>query len=408
MAFIFPRTIRNSSRPLWLCRRCISTSPKFSYPATHGSSAITPARTRFAPSPTGYLHLGSLRTALFNYLLAKRTGGKFLLRIEDTDKKRTVEGAEEGIFDTLRWAGLHWDEGPLVGGEFGPYRQSERTELHKKHVDVLLEQGHAYRCYCTPQRLEALALTRKHSGQSTDYDRHCLNSPPTTSVTEPHVVRLKTPDQYPPYHDLVYGTITTGDRSHDHSIGTFEDPILLKSDGMPTYHLANVVDDHFMNITHVVRATEWMPSTPKHVHLYNCFGWTPPNFVHVGLLQDTQGRKLSKRTGDVFVSEFREKGYLPEALNNFVALMGWSHAGESDVLDMQTLVEQFSIDGLTRGNTKVDFGKLDFLQERYVRNRVMEGSGDKEILDAVEFHVRKEFGEKYSPYSQKLQLFSLD
>lgn len=250
-------------------------------------------------------------------------------------------------------------------------------------------------------------MTRKHSGQSTDYDRRCLNSPPTTSTTEPHVVRLKAPVQYPPYHDSVYGTITPGARSHDHSIGAFEDPILLKSDGMPTYHLANVVDDHLMNITHVVRATEWMPSTPKHVHLYNCFGWTPPKFVHVGLLQDTQGRKLSKRTGDVFVSEFREKGYLPEALNNFVALMGWSHAGESDVLDMRRLVELFSIDGLTSGNTKVEFGKLDFLQKQYARNRVMEGPGGKEILDVVESQARKKFGEMYLPNSQKPQLLPL-
>ncbi|KAL7275026.1 Glutamate--tRNA ligase mitochondrial [Rhizina undulata] len=380
--------------PLWICRRCCSTTT--AHVTKNGAS---PARTRFAPSPTGFLHLGSLRTALFNYLYAKATGGQFLLRIEDTDKKRTVEGAEEGILETLKWAGIEWDEGPLVGGEYGPYRQSERTELHRDHAHKLLKEGHAYRCFCTPERLQVLALTRKRSGMATEYDRHCASishseSEERASKGEKHVIRLKVPDVYPAFDDLVYGTINVGENTRAHSQGSYEDPILLKSDGMPTYHLANVVDDHHMKITHVIRATEWLPSTPKHVHLYNCFKWTPPKFVHVGLLQDANKAKLSKRNGDVFVSEYREKGYLPEALNNFVALLGWSHEGRSDVLTMKDLIKNFEISRLTAGNTVVNFEKLSFLQKQHVEVKFDNGGeGAKEVFNAVTKEVYKVFGD---------------
>lgn len=215
-------------------------------------------------------------------------------------------------------------------------------------------------------------------------------------------MRLKVPDQYPAFHDAVYGQISFTENTRSHSLGSFEDPILLKSDGLPTYHLANIVDDHHMKITHVCRATEWMPSTPKHVHLYNCFGWTPPEFVHVGLLQNKQRGKLSKRNGDVFVSEYRERGYLPEALNNFVALLGWSHGNTSDFMSMEEMVERFSVDRLTAGNTIVNFEKLDFLQKHHARARVETG-GEKDMLTAVEKGVTEQYGNKYAitTYSQK-------
>jgi glutamyl-tRNA synthetase len=264
----------------------------------------------------------------------------------------------------------------------------------------LIDQAHAYRCFCSPERLQALAIARKQAGLATDYDRTCAKIPVSESASraaggEAHVVRLKTPGQYPNFKDAVYGEIMFAENARAHSLGAFEDPILLKSDGLPTYHLANVVDDHFMRITHVCRATEWMPSTPKHVYLYNCFGWTPPTFVHVGLLQNIQRTKLSKRNGDVFVEQYREKGYLPEALNNFVALMGWSHEETSDVMSMQEMIGRFSIDRLTSGNTVVTFEKLEFLQKQHVR--ALFGNGgtkDKQIIDAVEKEVSIQFGDK--------------
>jgi glutamyl-tRNA synthetase len=244
-----------------------------------------------------------------------------------------------------------------------------------------------------------LAVARKRANLPTDYDRTCITISPEESAEraahgESHVVRLKAPAQYPGFHDAVYGTITFTENARAHSLGSFEDPILLKSDGLPTYHLANVVDDHHMEITHVCRATEWMPSTPKHVHLYNCFGWTPPQFVHVGLLQNSERGKLSKRNGDVFVSEYREKGYLPEALNNFVALLGWSHEETSDVMTLQEMVDRFDIARLTPGNTIVNFEKLDFLQKHHVRATVESGAGEKEIFEAVVKQVAAQFGDK--------------
>ena len=288
--------------------------------------------------------------------------------------------------------------GPEVGGPHGPYRQSERSDLHRKHAQQLVDAGHAYQCFCSAERLQALAITRKRAGLATDYDRTCAvigkdEAAARAANGESHVVRLKTPEQYPGFHDAVYGDIAFTENVRSHALGAFEDPVLLKSDGMPTYHLANVVDDHHMDITHVCRATEWMPSTPKHVHLYNCFGWTPPEFVHVGLLQNSQRGKLSKRNGDVFVSEYREKGYLAETLNNFVALLGWSHGKTSDVMTLEEMVANFDVSRLTPGNTIVNFEKLDFLQKHHVRAKV-EAGGDKELLAAVEKEVETQFGDK--------------
>ncbi|KAK0615435.1 Glutamate--tRNA ligase [Lasiodiplodia hormozganensis] len=337
-----------------------------------------PARTRFAPSPTGYLHLGSLRTALFNYLLAKRTGGQFLLRIEDTDQKRTVPDAEARLLEDLRWAGLEWDEGPEVGGPYGPYRQSERTALYQEHASKLLETGHAYRCFCTAERLNDLAQQRAQLGLPTDYDRKCAHIPKEeaddrAAKGEAHVVRLLVPDAYPAFFDHVYGMVGKGVKPATKKVDdAYDDPILLKSDGLPTYHLANVVDDHHMKITHVIRGTEWLPSTPRHVAMYQAFGWEPPSFAHVGLLVDKDGNKLSKRNMDIDVAAYRKQGFLPEAVNNFVVLQGWSHRGRKDAMSMQELIDTFTIK-FTRGNTTVSEGKLNFLQHEHALRRLVPG-----------------------------------
>lgn len=395
ISLVFPPRVS-----FYTCRSCIIRLSRDSARRWHSSISAKgfkgrktkvelpdgPARTRFAPSPTGYLHLGSLRTALFNYLLAKRTGGQFLLRIEDTDTKRTVPDAEERLYKDLRWAGLQWDEGPEVGGPYGPYRQSERSELYREHAGKLLENGHAYRCFCSSERLNALAEQRHRLGLATDYDRTCESIPREESETraeagEKFVVRLRVPDQYPSYEDLIYGTFRPllkrrGDNA-------FEDPILLKSDGLPTYHLANVVDDHHMKITHVIRGSEWMPSTPKHIAMYNAFGWTPPQFAHVGLLTDENGNKLSKRNFDTDISAFKEMEIFPETLTNFAALLGWSHTEKSDVMDLQKLIEKFTLK-FTKGNTTVTFGKLYFLQRKHALERAKAGGkGLQEIVQSV-------------------------
>ncbi|KAK7510541.1 glutamyl-tRNA synthetase-like protein [Phyllosticta citriasiana] len=358
-------------------RRACSTPPQRPQkPPRKTEVPDGPARTRFAPSPTGYLHLGSLRTALFNYLIAKRTGGQFLLRIEDTDQKRTVPDAEKRLFDDLRWAGLEWDEGPEVGGPYGPYKQSQRTALYRQHAHKLLDSGYAYRCFCTPQRLSELAEHRAKLGLPTDYDRTCANVPKEesddrASQGEKHVVRLRVPDRYPPFFDLVYGSVGKGLKpATNPKDDAYDDPILLKSDGLPTYHLANVVDDHHMKITHVIRGTEWLPSTPKHLAMYQAFGWQPPNFAHVGLLVDINGNKLSKRNMDIDVSAYRR--YLPEAVNNFVALLGWSHRNRSDVMSMEELIKNFTLK-FTTGSVVVTEAKLSYLQNHHQQKHLVPG-----------------------------------
>lgn len=391
MGFLLGVRRRLLYSPIRLCKRShsgVTTSPSLAAltgSESHAASiASKAARTRFAPSPTGQMHLGSLRTALFNYLYAKKTGGQFLLRIEDTDQKRTVEGAEQGIYDILRWSGLQWDEGPEVGGPYGPYRQSERIELHQKHAHMLVKSSHAYRCFCTPQRLQTLAVQRARMNLPTDYDRTCTRisdaeSDERAARGDVHVIRLKAPDDYPIFTDLLYGDIQYGSNKQAHNTGSYSDPIILKSDGMPTYHLANVVDDHHMKITHVIRANEWMPSTPKHVYLYQAFGWAPPAFIHVGLLQSEQKKKLSKRDGDVDVAVYRDKGYLSEVLNNFVALLGSSHTRNNDVMAMEDLIEEFDLSRLTVGNTIVTFSKLNFLQKSHLRTALNLGSTSSSI-----------------------------
>ncbi|KAE9372324.1 hypothetical protein N431DRAFT_240036 [Stipitochalara longipes BDJ] len=384
MRLLLPVARRARSSP-WICHSCrgIKHATAHSHDAGRYSEASQqlrdggPARTRFAPSPTGYLHLGSLRTALFNYLVAKATGGQFLLRIEDTDQKRTIPDAEDRLYEDLRWAGLDWDEGPSVGGPYGPYKQSERTALYRDHAEQLLDTGSAYRCFCTPERLRTLAEYQSKLGLPADYDRTCAHVPKEESDDraakgEAHVVRLKVPDDKNSlvFRDLVYGlirpknTAKRDQKAQSSTLTLFDDPVLLKSDGFPTYHLANVVDDHLMRITHVIRGSEWISSTPKHVAMYQAFGWKPPAFAHVGLLLDKNRQKLSKRTGSIDISEWRNQGIFPETLTNFVALLGWSHNTRSDIMSMEDLISNASMK-YTTGDTVVGFEKLWFLQKRH-------------------------------------------
>ncbi|KAL8881488.1 MAG: hypothetical protein Q9198_001323 [Flavoplaca austrocitrina] len=365
----------------------------------HQQLPSSPARTRFAPSPTGYLHLGSLRTALFNYLLAKATGGQFLLRIEDTDKKRTVADAEERLYSDLRWAGLEWDEGPDVGGPLGPYKQSERTELYQEHAKKLLKSGHAYRCFCSPEKLKELARRRASLGLPSDYDRTCDGIPrdqseERASAGDPFVIRLRVPSEPPEYIDLVYGLVGKPNqnmKAQNMGETLYEDPVLLKTDGLPTYHLANVVDDRHMDITHVIRAAEWMSSTPKHLTLYNAFGWTAPQFAHVGLLQDSGRQKFSKRKGDLDIRRLDEQGIFPEALLNYVALYGWSHSHKSDVLSLSDLIASFDMK-FTKGNTVVEPHKLVYLQKKYATRYATEGGPQFDALvDGVFEAIEQEF-----------------
>ena len=394
------RKLRQSSAVL--SRRYTSSTADGINPPRRGKLPSLPARTRFAPSPTGSLHLGSVRTALFNYLLARATKGQFLLRIEDTDAKRTIAGAEEQLYDDLRRAGLQWDEGPQVGGQYGPYRQSERLELYKRHIRTLLENGHAYRCFCTSERLDELNRRRHEKGLSLGYDRRCRHSISPTQCEEKahrgdaHVIRFLSPPEWPRYHDLVFG------KSQGHGAEktkrllmdepVYEDAILMKSDGFPTYHFANVCDDHEMHITHVVRGTEWMTSTPLHMALYYCFSWTPPAYAHVPLLVDTHRQKLSKRNFNSDISTFRDTGIFPEALMNFAALLGWSHTQKRDVMTMAQLEDLFDLK-ITKGNTIVNVEKLQFLQEQHAKRRIEAGGeGLEQMIRDVTIAVLDRYG----------------
>ncbi|SCU90532.1 LANO_0D09098g1_1 [Lachancea nothofagi CBS 11611] len=343
-----------------------------------------PARTRFAPSPTGKLHLGSLRTALYNFLLAKSTGGQFLLRLEDTDQKRLVPGAEKNIYDSLSWCGISYDEGPGVNeAEHGPFRQSDRTAIYQKYIARLLSSGHAYRCFCSKERLDGLRESAQNLMPPTtvSYDRNCAHIS-ENDIQErlkrgtPYTIRLKSPETYPGFTDLLHGSLNM--QPQVNAIDKrFDDPILVKSDSLPTYHFANVVDDHLMEITHVVRGEEWLPSTPKHIALYEAFGWAPPEFIHIPLLTSTSDKKLSKRKGDADVMTLREKGVLPEALINFSALFGWSPPREEaaknhECFRMQDLIRLFNLNNLTKGNAKVDEKKLWFFNKQYLSQRLQD------------------------------------
>lgn len=341
-----------------------------------------PVRTRFAPSPTGFLHLGSLRTALYNYLLAKSTKGQFLLRLEDTDQNRLVKGAEENIYETLKWLNVEIDEGPIHPGPYSPYRQSERSEIYKKYSEELLRKGLAYRCFCSKERLDGLRDSARLLKPPTtvSYDRHCHDNISSEESEkralngEQFTVRFKSPEKYPEFEDLLHGKINLQPQINPVD-RRFEDPVLMKSDGLPTYHFANVIDDHLMKITHVIRGEEWVASTPKHIALYNAFGWDKPNFIHIPLLTTVEGKKLSKRSGDIDIMSLKKKGYLGEALINFSVLFGWNPKRElgektSEIYPLDELNKSWTLSGLTKGNAKVDWKKLDYFNKHYLTEKL--------------------------------------
>ncbi len=324
-------------------------------------------RVRFAPSPTGYLHVGGLRTALFNYLFAKANGGKIILRFEDTDQARKVEGAEENLLSSMEWAGLNFDEGPTQGGDYGPYVQSERLDLYKTHVEKLVEDGNAYPCFCSSEELDAMREDQIKRKQPTRYDGRCRRlkseeSDARLSAGEPHVIRMKIIHSKGDYKvsDMVRGTVIFKPNQID-------DQVILKTDGFPTYHLASVVDDHLMKITHVIRGEEWLPSTPKHIQLYEYFGWDIPQFSHLPLLLNADRSKLSKRQGDVATEDYRKKGFLPDALINFVALLGWNPGDEREMFSMEELISEFSVERIGKAGSVFDQQKLLWMNQKYIQ-----------------------------------------
>ncbi len=331
-------------------------------------------RTRFAPSPTGYLHVGGLRTALYNYLFAKKNNGKFILRIEDTDRARYVEGAVENLITTMHWAGLDFDEGPGKDGSFGPYLQSERLDIYKEHADKLINDKKAYYCFCSPERLKELRDKQQKEGLQPKYDKHCLNLSEDEinkklSSGENYVVRLNVqPNVNIVIDDVIRGRV-------EFSSDVVDDQVLIKSDGFPTYHLANVVDDHLMKITHVIRGEEWLSSTPKHILLYDFFGWEKPVFAHLPLLLNPDRSKLSKRQGDVAVEDYKEKGYLKEALINFVGLLGWTAGDDKEFYYLNELIENFSLERVNKAGAVFNIEKLNWLNAEHLRKK-----DNKEIL----------------------------
>lgn len=339
-----------------------------------------PARTRFAPSPTGRTHLGSARTALYDFLLARQTGGQFILRIEDTDRKRYVPGAEEELMASLRWLGLEWDEGPDIGGPHAPYRQSERKEIYQHYARQLVEMGHAYYCFCSPERLAQVRQQQQKLKQASLYDGTCRKLDPDEAARrvargEPHVIRFKTPKEGSiTVIDRLRGKITVENRLID-------DYILIKSDGLAVYHLAAMVDDHLMGITHVIRGSEWLPTFPLHVHIYRAFGWEEPEWVHLSVFLKPSGKgKMSKRESaqlmqdgySIFITDLQKLGYLPEAVVNWIALMGWSYDDHTEFFTLQDLIEKFSLDKLNPSPAAINFTKFDHFNGLHIRRLTVE------------------------------------
>ncbi len=323
-------------------------------------------RTRFAPSPTGYMHIGNLRTALFAYLIAKKNGGDFILRIEDTDQERYVEGAVDVIYDTLREVGLNWDEGPDIGGPVGPYIQSERMGMFKDYALELVKKGEAYYCFCDKERLEEVRAIQEASGMMPMYDRHCRDLPQEEidrKLAEgvPYVIRQKVPTEGEvTFHDELYGDIVT-------PCEVLDDQILIKTDGMPTYNFANVVDDHLMGITHVVRGNEYLSSAPKYALLYKAFGWEEPTYIHVEHIMKDKQHKLSKRDGDASYQDLMQKGYLKEAVINYIALLGWAPKGEEEIFTLDELIQEFDVSGISKSPAIFDPAKLKAINAKYIK-----------------------------------------
>jgi len=365
-------------------------------------------RVRYAPSPTGYPHVGNIRTALFNWLFARHSGGSFIVRIEDTDVNRRVEGATEAILDGLKWLGIDWDEGPEVGGKYGPYFQSQRLEHYQEIAQLLVKGGHAYPCYCSEDRLARMRTEmaqRKDSMRS--YDRHCRNL--SLAERAKHeaqgivpVIRFKTPlEGETRFNDLIKGEVV-----FDNS--TLDDFVLLKSDGYPTYHLANVTDDHLMKITHVLRADEWLSSTPRHVLLYDALGWQHPLFAHLPMILGTDRSKLSKRHGATAITEYREQGYLPQAMMNFLALLGWSLDDRTELFTKEELVQNFSIERISKTSAVFNLDKLKWMSGVYIRKLTPEELTDqllpfleRDLPQSVKRPISREYMKQIAPLMQE-------
>jgi len=345
-------------------------------------------RVRYAPSPTGLQHIGGVRTALFNYFFARAKGGKFILRIEDTDRERYSNESLQDLYDTLDWLGISWDEGPVVGGSCAPYVQSERLELYREYAQKLVKMGKAYYCYCTPERLDEVRRKQEEEKSPVQgYDRHCRNLSQQECLEKERqgikpVIRLKVPTEgSTTFHDILMGDITRENKDIS------PDPVLLKSDGYPTYHLANVIDDHLMGITHIMRAQEWIPSGPLHIILYNAFGWEPPQYCHLPMVMgkevdpetgEVHFAKLSKRHGSTSVRDFRAKGYLPEALLNYVSLVGWSYDGQKEFFTREELEKLFNLENINKAPGVFDYQKLDWFNGQYIRQKT-----DGELADLL-------------------------
>ena len=347
-------------------------------------------RLRFAPSPTGYLHIGGLRTALYCYLYANKNGGKYILRIEDTDQSRFVEGAMENLIDSLLWAGVQHDEGVFVEngqivqkGEYGPYIQSERLEIYQKYIKQMIDNGHAYYCFCTKERLDEIRDKQREEGKTPMYDKHCVNLSKEEvaekiAAGEEYVIRLKVPENVDiTFTDLVKGTITINSSEVD-------DQVLIKSDGFPTYHFAVVVDDHLMDISHVVRGEEWLTSTPKQKLIYEYLEWNMPTYIHLPTVLNKDKKKLSKRQGDVATSDFKIKGYLPEALVNYLALVGWSPKDNQEIFTLEELIKEFDFDRVSKTGGIFDVDKLNWVNNHYIKESSPERIANLAIPAIVE------------------------
>ncbi len=351
-------------------------------------------RTRFAPSPTGFMHMGGVRTALYAYLLAKKYGGQFILRIEDTDQGRLVEGATEVIYQTLKECGLNWDEGPDIGGPCGPYIQSERKQLYLPYAQQLVKSGHAYYCFCTKEELDERRAAAEARGETFKYDKHCLHLSQEEVDRRladhvPYVIRMNAPTEgETSYHDLVFGDISMPN-------DTLDDMVLIKADGMPTYNFANVIDDHLMGITHVMRGMEYLSSTPKYNLLYQAFGWEIPQYIHLPTVMRDAQHKLSKRDGDAYYSDFIDKGYLTEALINYLALVGWNPGDDREFFTLDELVDAFDVKGINRAPGIFDVEKLRWFNFEYIRKLPFETYLSKvtpwfdQVLDPARFDYRR-------------------
>ena len=351
-------------------------------------------RTRFAPSPTGYMHLGNLRTALYTYLFARRNGGKFILRIEDTDQEREVPGAVELIYKSLATAGLTHDEGPDVGGPCGPYVQSERRDLYLPYAKQLVESGHAYYCFCTKERLDEARAEAERRGETFKYDKHCLHLSKEEiqrrlDAGEPYVIRQNVPTEGKAgFDDVIYGHVEV-------DCDTLDDSVLIKADGLPTYNFANVIDDHLMGITHVMRGNEYLSSAPKYNLLYEAFGWEPPKYVHLTPVMANAQRKLSKRKGDPSFEDLLNQGYLTEAIINYLVLLGWSPRGEREFYTLKELEQVFDLEGLSKSPSIFDTVKLNWFNAEYIRKLAPEDYLERatpwlnQVLDPQKFDYRR-------------------